>query len=50
MSKLKGSNAKMTNHRWTICFMLFMATIINYLDRQVLSSPGPILSPLSFID
>lgn len=27
----------MTNFRWTICFMLFMATTINYMDRQVLS-------------
>ncbi len=27
----------MTNHRWTICLMLFLATTINYLDRQVLS-------------
>ena len=28
---------KMTNYRWTICAMLFFATTINYLDRQVLS-------------
>ncbi len=28
---------KMTNYRWTICFILFAATTINYLDRQVLS-------------
>ncbi|MFI3248395.1 MAG: MFS transporter [Rikenellaceae bacterium] len=28
---------KMTNYRWTICLMLFLATTINYLDRQVLS-------------
>ncbi len=28
---------KMTNYRWTICLMLFFATTINYLDRQVLS-------------
>ncbi len=27
----------MTNYRWSICFMLFLATTINYLDRQVLS-------------
>ncbi len=30
-------NNKMTNFRWTICLMLFFATTINYLDRQVLS-------------
>jgi ACS family hexuronate transporter-like MFS transporter len=27
----------MTNYRWVICVMLFFATTINYLDRQVLS-------------
>lgn len=28
---------KMTNYRWVICSLLFFATTINYLDRQVLS-------------
>ena len=28
---------KMTNYRWIICSMLFFATTVNYLDRQVLS-------------
>ncbi|NGF55103.1 MFS transporter [Parapedobacter sp. SGR-10] len=28
---------KMSNYRWTICSLLFFATTINYLDRQVLS-------------
>ncbi|MDR2938304.1 MAG: MFS transporter [Prevotellaceae bacterium] len=28
---------KMTKYRWSICAMLFFATTINYLDRQVLS-------------
>ncbi|HMR85039.1 MAG TPA: MFS transporter, partial [Niabella sp.] len=32
-----NGNGKMTNYRWTICAMLFFATTINYLDRQVLS-------------
>jgi ACS family hexuronate transporter-like MFS transporter len=32
-NKFKG----MTNYRWMICMMLFFATTINYLDRQVLS-------------
>ena len=31
------TSGKMTNFRWTICAMLFFATTINYLDRQVLS-------------
>ncbi len=28
---------KKTNYRWIICGMLFLATTINYMDRQVLS-------------
>jgi MFS transporter, ACS family, hexuronate transporter len=28
---------KLSNYRWTICGLLFFATTINYLDRQVLS-------------
>ena len=28
---------KMTNYRWVICAMIFIATTVNYLDRQVLS-------------
>lgn len=28
---------KMTSFRWVICAMLFFATTVNYLDRQVLS-------------
>ncbi len=30
-------NQKMSNYRWVICAMLFFATTVNYLDRQVLS-------------
>lgn len=37
MSTLQNAMGKMTNYRWTICAMLFFATTINYLDRQVLS-------------
>ncbi len=31
------------NFRWTICALLFFATTINYLDRQVLSLMAPML-------
>ena len=31
------SQAKMSNFRWMICSLLFFATTVNYLDRQVLS-------------
>ena len=37
MTNLKNVSQKMTNYRWTICAMLFFATTVNYLDRQVLS-------------
>jgi ACS family hexuronate transporter-like MFS transporter len=33
----RKSNAGMTNYRWVICSMLFFATMVNYMDRQVLS-------------
>ena len=29
--------SKMSNFRWVICALLFLATTINYMDRQVLS-------------
>ena len=32
------------NYRWTICTLLFFATTINYLDRQVLSLLKPLLA------
>ena len=31
------------NYRWTICALLFFATTVNYLDRQVLSLLKPML-------
>ncbi|MDR1810388.1 MAG: MFS transporter [Prevotella sp.] len=37
MSTLNEQNQNMTNYRWVICAMLFFATTVNYLDRQVLS-------------
>jgi ACS family hexuronate transporter-like MFS transporter len=37
MNNLQEGKVKMTNYRWVITAMLFFATTINYLDRQVLS-------------
>ena len=37
MSTIEKQTAKMTNYRWTICAILFFATLVNYMDRQVLS-------------
>ena len=38
------ARARVGNYRWTICALLFFATTINYLDRQVLSLLAPSLS------
>ncbi len=35
MSTIKTN--KMSNFRWVICCLLFLATTVNYMDRQVLS-------------
>ena len=37
MNAVNNLSEKMTNYRWVICSMLFFATTVNYLDRQVLS-------------
>ena len=34
---MTNTNTKKTDWRWVICSLLFLATTINYLDRQVLS-------------
>lgn len=43
MSQPNKPSGKMTNYRWIICSMLFFATTVNYLDRQVLSLLQPVL-------
>lgn len=37
MTQVQQHEGKMSNYRWTMVAMLFFATTINYLDRQVLS-------------
>ena len=37
MSGLNAVNEKIGKYRWTICGLVFFATTINYMDRQVLS-------------
>jgi ACS family hexuronate transporter-like MFS transporter len=44
LSDASAINQKTTNYRWTICALLFFATTINYVDRQVLSLLQPYLS------
>lgn len=40
------SEKKVPNYRWTICALLFFATTVNYLDRQVLSLLKPRLEEI----
>ena len=37
MNKLNEVNEKVGKYRWTICALLFVATTMNYTDRQVLA-------------
>jgi MFS transporter, ACS family, hexuronate transporter len=37
-------NNKVGNYRWTICALVFFATTVNYLDRQVISLLKSVLS------
>jgi ACS family hexuronate transporter-like MFS transporter len=41
---MKQTNLSIGKYRWTICGLLFFATTVNYLDRQVLSLLAPSLS------
>jgi ACS family hexuronate transporter-like MFS transporter len=37
------------NMRWFVCFLLFLATTINYMDRSVFSLVEPLLHSVSFM-
>ena len=39
----EATNATLGRHRWLVCALLFLATTINYIDRQILSLLKPIL-------
>jgi ACS family hexuronate transporter-like MFS transporter len=41
MSEISKDKVKIGNRRWTICALLFFATTINYIDRQVLGILAP---------
>jgi len=43
MNNLSRISEKVGKYRWTICALLFFATTVNYLDRQVLSLLKPSL-------
>jgi ACS family hexuronate transporter-like MFS transporter len=37
------SEEKFSNYRWTVCALIFFATTVNYLDRQVIGILKPLL-------
>jgi ACS family hexuronate transporter-like MFS transporter len=43
MNQLNKVNEQVGRYRWTICALVFAATTINYLDRNVLGLLNPIL-------
>ncbi|HVD04397.1 MAG TPA: MFS transporter, partial [Gemmatimonadaceae bacterium] len=42
-NRLIASAKRVGRYRWTICALLFFATTINYIDRQVLGILAPLL-------
>ncbi len=38
-----SENVKTGNYRWTVCALIFFATTVNYLDRQVIGILKPML-------
>jgi ACS family hexuronate transporter-like MFS transporter len=43
LSLLGGIGASAGRYRWTVCALLFFATTINYIDRQILALLKPML-------
>src|SRR3989304_2218468 len=43
MDQSAATQGIMSKYRWIICTLLFFATTINYIDRQILSLLKPIL-------
>ena len=44
MAEIGIDKLKIGHHRWTICALLFFATTINYLDRNILGILAPTLT------
>jgi MFS transporter, ACS family, hexuronate transporter len=43
------SSSEGSNMRWFVCFLLFMATTVNYMDRSVFSNIEPLLHNVAFM-
>jgi ACS family hexuronate transporter-like MFS transporter len=44
-----SSVTEQSNIRWFVCFLLFLATTINYMDRSVFSNIEPLLHNVDFM-
>jgi ACS family hexuronate transporter-like MFS transporter len=42
-------SSRESNMRWFVCFLLFLATTINYMDRSVFSNIEPLLHNVAFM-
>ena len=49
MDRFQNRAAEHPGLRWFVCFLLFLATTINYMDRSVLSLIEPLLHTLPFM-
>ena len=43
LASLASPDARQTSFRWVVCLLLFLATTINYMDRQILGLLAPML-------
>ena len=48
-SGFQSPDAQLSNTRWFVCFLLFLATTINYMDRSVFAFIEPLLHNVSFM-
>ena len=47
--RFSAQAAESNNLRWFVCFLVFLATTINYMDRSVFSFIEPLLHSVSFM-
>lgn len=40
---IRPARTAASRYRWTVCALLFFATVINYMDRQILGLLAPVL-------
>ncbi|MFC6647356.1 MFS transporter [Granulicella cerasi] len=49
MTEFTAEDSSRSNLRWYVCFLVFLATTINYMDRSVFSFIEPLLHNVSFM-